>query len=63
MNNLFLCGECYCVVPATKWFGHRFWHQAVIRMSLLSSGMTQAGADQAAANAAEQIGFEPWITL
>lgn len=59
--KLVLCGECYCVVPVTKWFGHRFWHQATIRMALLSSGFTEHAADKAAENAAEKIGFEDYL--
>lgn len=60
MNNMFLCGECYCIVPATHWFGHRFWHESLIRLGLLGSGFTEAGANEAAAKAAQAIGFEPW---
>lgn len=61
MNKFVLCGECYCIVPAPKWFGHRFFHQATIRLGLLNSGFTQAGADEAANKAAEQIHFEELI--
>jgi hypothetical protein len=55
LSNVLLCGECHCLVPATKWFGHRFYHEAQIRMGLLSAGFTEAGADEAAKRAAESI--------
>jgi hypothetical protein len=61
VNKLVLCGECYCLVPATHWFGHRFFHQATIRMGLLNSGFTQLAAEQSALQAAESITFEEWI--
>jgi hypothetical protein len=60
MNNLFLCGECHCLVPATHWFGHVFFHASIIRLGLTGAGFADSVSEDVAKKQAAKIGFEPW---
>lgn len=59
-SQKFICCECFSLIPATHWLGHVKFHGAMIRMSLLSSGIKPAAAEHSAARAMTEINFEPY---